>query len=114
PCALALATPTALLAGTNVALKRGLLVRDAGVLEALTHVRRVLFDKTGTLTRGRPSVGATLVDRTDDDERAAAAELARASLHPAAVAVAAELADSHKTGELESLEESAGSGVRAT
>jgi Cu+-exporting ATPase len=118
PCALALATPTALLAGTNVALKRGLLVRDAGVLEALTTVRRVLFDKTGTLTRGRPSVVATLVDRMDDDERTAAAALARASLHPAALAVA-EARSTRTTGGGESaalvdVEESAGDGVRAT
>ncbi len=91
PCALALATPTAVLAGAGAALRRGVLVKDGGVLEALARVRAVLFDKTGTLTRGRLSVSATLVDHVRESEVGEARALAAASRHPAAAAVAAAL-----------------------
>ncbi|CAI6004611.1 unnamed protein product, partial [Closterium sp. NIES-65] len=56
PCALGLATPTAVLVGTAVAARKGLLIRGGDVLERSTAVHTVLFDKTGTLTLGRPTV----------------------------------------------------------
>jgi Cu+-exporting ATPase len=54
PCALGLATPAAILAGTGAAAKRGILIRDAGALEHAAKVDLVIFDKTGTLTAGAP------------------------------------------------------------
>ena len=60
PCALGLATPTAITVGTGRAAKAGLLFRGGDVIEAAAAVRMVLFDKTGTLTIGRPSLGALL------------------------------------------------------
>jgi Cu+-exporting ATPase len=56
PCALGLATPTAVVVGIGQAAKLGLLVRDAQALELLASVQRIAFDKTGTLTRGRPQL----------------------------------------------------------
>jgi ATPase, P-type (transporting), HAD superfamily, subfamily IC len=58
PCALGLATPTALVAGTGLAAKRGILIKDIQTLEALTDVDVIAFDKTGTLTEGAPQVVA--------------------------------------------------------
>jgi Cu+-exporting ATPase len=56
PCALGLATPTALVAGTGAAARAGILIRDIETLERATDIRMVAFDKTGTLTMGTPEV----------------------------------------------------------
>jgi P-type Cu+ transporter len=96
PCALGLATPAAIMAGTGVAAKYGILIKDAQALELAHRVDTVAFDKTGTLTEGRPrligmvvnSVGAVLTGQ--DSERDAllmAASLQSGSEHPLARAV---------------------------
>ncbi|MDR1204151.1 MAG: cation-translocating P-type ATPase [Peptococcaceae bacterium] len=56
PCALVLATPTAIMAGIGNAAKYGILIREGDALERLARVKRIAFDKTGTLTAGRPTV----------------------------------------------------------
>lgn len=82
PCALGLATPSAVMAGAGAASRRGILVRSAEALERVAGVRSVVFDKTGTLTLGRPRV----VSGSDDAVRLAAA-LAHASTHPLSRAI---------------------------
>lgn len=83
PCALGLATPTAIMAGTGVAARHGILIRDAEALERAHAVRVVAFDKTGTLTSGKP----TLADIVPAERLADAAALQAASEHPLAEAV---------------------------
>ena len=86
PCAMGLATPIAIMAGTNAAARRGILVRDGAALEKSGLITTVLFDKTGTLTRGKPSLMATeLMLPAGLDEitiRSIASTLAGRSTHP--------------------------------
>jgi Cu+-exporting ATPase len=67
PCALGLATPTALMVGTGAAARAGILIRDAAALEHAHAVRVVVFDKTGTLTQGRPAIMAVVSLTGDAD-----------------------------------------------
>ena len=96
PCALGLATPTAIMAGTGVAARHGILIKDAEALELAHKVDTVVFDKTGTLTDGTPHVVACLVaDGNDENEvLAIAAGLQAGSEHPLARAVLAKHAAS--------------------
>ncbi|MFM0203909.1 heavy metal translocating P-type ATPase [Paraburkholderia fungorum] len=89
PCALGLATPAAIMAGTGVAARHGVLIKDAEALETAHRVNIVAFDKTGTLTVGRPSVTAfeAIGDMRRDEALALAAAVQRHSDHPLARAV---------------------------
>ncbi len=87
PCALGLATPTALVAGTGAAAKAGILIRDIEALERAHAVDCVVFDKTGTLTEGRPSVTDVFtLGGSGDEMLRLAASLQSASEHPLATA----------------------------
>ena len=88
PCALGLATPAAIMAGTGVAARHGILIKDAEALEMARQVDTVVFDKTGTLTQGRP-VLAQLLPHGVGRERALqlAAAIQRGSEHSLARAV---------------------------
>lgn len=89
PCALGLATPTAIMAGTGVAAQSGILIKDAEALEVAHAVNMVAFDKTGTLTEGKPSLAAVVPadGQSRDDVLRIAAALQRTSEHPLAQAV---------------------------
>ncbi|TAM40828.1 MAG: heavy metal translocating P-type ATPase, partial [Burkholderiaceae bacterium] len=89
PCALGLATPAAIMAGTGVAAKHGILIKDAQALELAHKVDIVAFDKTGTLTVGRPHLTALLAaDGADEGALLQlAARLQSGSEHPLARAV---------------------------
>jgi Cu+-exporting ATPase len=69
PCAMGLATPTAIMVGSGIALTRGILVKRGSALETISRVTVVLFDKTGTLTVGRPELTDLATVRGVDDER---------------------------------------------
>lgn len=86
PCAMGLATPIAIMAGTNAAARRGILIRNGEALEKSGKISAVLFDKTGTLTEGKVSVADTLEIVPGSLEIAAA--LAATSTHPLSKAIA--------------------------
>ncbi|HYE40438.1 MAG TPA: heavy metal translocating P-type ATPase [Ramlibacter sp.] len=91
PCALGLATPAAIMAGTGVAARQGILIKDAQALELAHRLDTVAFDKTGTLTVGQPRLVAFVAAPGADEARelAAAASLQSGSEHPLARAVVA-------------------------
>jgi Cu+-exporting ATPase len=89
PCALGLATPAAIMAGTGVAARYGILIKDAEALELAHRITTVAFDKTGTLTEGRPSLTELAAAPGTDETRLLqlAAAVQRGSEHPLARAV---------------------------
>ncbi|MCW8087129.1 heavy metal translocating P-type ATPase [Sabulicella glaciei] len=87
PCALGLATPAAIMAGTGAAARAGILLRDAETIERGAHIDLVAFDKTGTLTEGRPRLAA--LHEVEEGALALAAALQAGSEHPLARAVLA-------------------------
>ncbi|WP_095192001.1 heavy metal translocating P-type ATPase [Pseudomonas sp. Irchel 3A7] len=93
PCALGLATPTAIMAGTGVAARHGILIKDAEALERAHEVSSVVFDKTGTLTSGAPRIAhLSAIDGDDSRLLQLAGALQRGSEHPLAKAVLDECA----------------------
>jgi Cu+-exporting ATPase len=88
PCALGLATPTAIMVGTGVAARHGILIKDAEALELAHAIKTVAFDKTGTLTEGHPKlVKLITISNHDDEVLVQAASLQTGSEHPLAKAV---------------------------
>jgi P-type Cu+ transporter len=111
PCALGLATPTAIMVGTGLAARHGILIRDAEALEQAHSVRVVAFDKTGTLTIGKPSLVAVVAVVGNEAERVAeAAALQAGSEHPLAVAIR-QAAGTASLAEVKSFRALAGRGI---
>ncbi len=88
PCAMGLATPVAIMAGTNAAAERGILIRDGIALEKAGTITAIVFDKTGTLTQGKPEVAAHSTFLKDFDALAIATSLATHSNHPLSQTIA--------------------------
>ena len=90
PCALGLATPTAIMTGTGAAARAGILVKDVAALEQAHRIDTVVFDKTGTLTEGRPRIAEVHAAASPEAELARlAASVQQGSEHPLAGAVLA-------------------------
>jgi P-type Cu2+ transporter len=87
PCALGLATPTAILVGTGIGAQRGLLVKGGDVLERLRSIKTVVFDKTGTLTLGKPVVTSVAIFWPEQEFWQLAAMAAAGTNHAAATAI---------------------------
>jgi len=139
PCALGLSTPTAVMVGTGVGARNGILIKGGKALEACKNIKRVVMDKTGTITEGKMKVVSTLwAGSTEIDSPAALSYTTKAiplqrhvvyslvalaesrSEHPLAVAVAAHArhvlssAGLHPTGEVLDFINSPGKGIEAT
>ena len=113
PCALGLATPAALIAGTGVAAKHGILIKDIDALERAHRVTKVIFDKTGTLTKGELEYDQIelLGDWDDDTVLQLAASVERGSEHHLAQAVI-NASDAFDRGEAHKVETFPGMGVK--
>ncbi len=119
PCAMGLATPAAIMAGTNAAAERGILIRDGVALEKAGMITSVVFDKTGTLTQGKPEVAAHAVF-SPGPAIAIARSLAAHSNHPLSQAMVRGLPDPHLpsqhseiTRKINGWQERAGAGIEA-
>lgn len=117
PCALGLATPTAVLVGTSLGARNGLFIRGGDVLERAQEVDTVVFDKTGTLTRGKPRVlrvtpsAATRLSEAEILCLAAAVE--RNARHPIAAAIVAATASASSSAGAASAASTAAAGAPA-
>ena len=117
PCALGLATPTALMVGTGRGAELGVLVKDGKSLEIAGAIKTILLDKTGTLTEGKPSLTdvKTFGDWTEDEAMAFAASLESSSEHPIGLAVLNEAKSRNlKISEVKEFQAIQGKGVQGT
>ncbi len=112
PCALGLATPTAIMAGVGKGAENGILIKDAESLELAKKVNAVILDKTGTITEGKPVVTDILWLNNDAGNITALASIEKQSEHPLAEAIVKHIgkADSQPVHHFESI---TGSGVKA-
>ena len=99
PCAMGLATPTAIMVGTGKGAENGILIKDAESLEVAHKVNTIIFDKTGTLTKGEPSVADVVAfnDGKESEVLQYAAALEKNSEHPVARAIVTFAASLGKT-----------------
>jgi Cu2+-exporting ATPase len=113
PCALALATPTAVTCATAIFTKLGVIPRKAGVFEKLTKINHVVFDKTGTLTCGHLSIGEvqTFGKYSSEQVLSMAAAIEQGSLHPIALAFKPFFDNKHF---VENVDHHIGLGIRAS
>lgn len=93
PCALGLATPTAIMVGTGQGAKQGIFIKSAETLEKASHIDTVLFDKTGTLTHGQPKVTDVMTELNEDEFLRVVASLESYSQHPLGQAIVDEAKD---------------------
>ena len=118
PCALGLATPTAVMMGTGLAAERGILIKSGKALEVARDITMVVFDKTGTLTKGEPVVTEIiLVDKKMDGKSVLeiAASIEKNSEHPLAQAIVNKAKEGEvKMSEVKSFQAIPGKGVEAT
>lgn len=112
PCALGLATPTAIMVGVGKGAENGVLIKDAESLELAKNVDTIILDKTGTITEGRPEVTDIQWFNDDDTPASILMSIEKQSEHPLAEAVVKHLAEVLTT-ELSNFESITGKGVQA-
>ncbi|MGM9773862.1 MAG: copper-translocating P-type ATPase [Candidatus Egerieousia sp.] len=110
PCALGLATPTAIMVGIGRGAENGILIRDAEAMERARTIDTVILDKTGTLTMGKPSVTDSYWRNEDDGAKAVLAALESHSQHPIALAIASAYTGNSQV-DIDKFENHSGKGV---
>ena len=118
PCALGLATPTAIMAGTGKGAEKGILFKNSQALEMATRITTIILDKTGTITLGKPSVTTVMPfvgsDRTPDQLLEMAASIEKGSEHPLGKAIVKEaLKKGLVLADPENFKSTSGAGVEA-
>lgn len=116
PCALGLATPTAVMMGTGLAAQRGILIKSSKALEVAKDVNMVVFDKTGTLTKGEPVVTeiVSVSDLAENKILQISASVEKNSEHPLAQAIVNKAKEKELSmGKVEGFEAIPGGGVKA-
>ncbi len=118
PCAMGLATPTAIMVGVGKAAQNGILFKNSAALEAALKINAVVLDKTGTITRGEPTVTDVITSHAWAGDRSTLLRLAgsaeRSSEHPLGAAIVKAARDAHQTlSEPTQFEAIAGFGLRA-
>lgn len=112
PCALGLATPTAIMVGVGRGAEQGILIKDAESLEVAAHIDTVVLDKTGTITEGRPHLRSITWVRPETEElRATLRALELMSEHPLAQAIVSDLAPSDISIDLSAAQALPGRGI---
>ncbi len=112
PCALGLATPTAIMVGVGKGAERGILIRDAESLELAKKIEAIVLDKTGTITEGKPRVTDEYWSQNTDELRRILFSMEKHSEHPLAEAVVKHLSPGEPLA-LEDFQSITGSGIRA-
>lgn len=113
PCALGLATPTAIMVGIGRGAENGILIKDAEALEVAPRISAMVLDKTGTITEGNPKVENTVIPGNDRNTAAVLCALERKSEHPLAKAVLERFGSAeHK--EVENFASVTGQGIHGT
>ncbi len=113
PCALGLATPTALMVGSGMGAKRGILIRKGEATQTMKEVKIVVFDKTGTITKGVPEVTDIISEITEKDFLRIAGSLENVSEHPISKAIVKKAKEEKiKLLEVKSFKVERGRGIR--
>lgn len=116
PCALGLATPTALMVGTGMGAENGILIREGAAIQILKDVRTIVFDKTGTITKGEPSVTDIIPAEgwTTENVLKLAASVEAGSEHPLGQAIVKEASEKNiESVQLTDFQSITGMGVKA-
>ncbi|NOY08546.1 MAG: copper-translocating P-type ATPase [Spirochaetes bacterium] len=116
PCALGLATPTALMVGSGMGAEHGILIRSGSAIQTLKDVRTVVFDKTGTITKGKPEVTDIVVVNGFNEKKVIqiAGSVERGSEHPLGKAIVARAEKESEIGDIEEFKAIRGKGVIAS
>lgn len=114
PCALGLATPTAIMVGTGLGAKNGILIKNSESLEILNKVNRIIFDKTGTLTEGKPKLTEAIAINIEKDELLKiVGSIEKKSEHPLSQAIIEYMDDSLLDDKVETFKNHPGMGITA-
>jgi Cu2+-exporting ATPase len=111
PCALGLATPTAIMVGVGKGAEHGILIKDAEALELSHKVNAIVFDKTGTITQGKPEVTEALWLDETPEHRNILFSLEQSSEHPLAEAITAHYKEQAKNVSLSTIQSITGAGI---